>query len=175
MRGEQSGRLSRLSASLGSPPLARGTVHSLIRAFALRGITPACAGNSVIQGKAYQYPGDHPRLRGEQGEGQKESPPREGSPPLARGTVPAVSIVFLRQGITPACAGNSAATCRRLSSVGDHPRLRGEQHLRASSSGFQLGSPPLARGTARAAALCPCACGITPACAGNSRYHKFRA
>ena len=147
LRGEQPVHKQPPYCRAGSPPLARGTARSMRVPRLPWGITPACAGNSVIQGKAYQYPGDHPRLRGEQGEGQKESPPREGSPPLARGTVPAVSIVFLRQGITPACAGNSAATCRRLSSVGDHPRLRGEQFAFRLFAGLVAGSPPLARGT----------------------------
>ena len=53
--------------------------------------------------------------------------------------------------------------------------MRGEQ-IFAGSAGFQLsGSPPLARGTARLRGSDVVSCGITPACAGNSRAaHQSR-
>ena len=49
----------------------------------------------------------------------------------------------------------------------DHPRLRGEQLTRAGRVVREMGSPPLARGTARRYAHGVLLPGITPACAGN--------
>ena len=50
----------------------------------------------------------------------------------------------------------------------DHPRLRGEQRMLGGRDPQQMGSPPLARGTAAPAAPSIVTSGITPACAGNS-------
>ena len=94
-------------------------------------------------------------------------PPYPGSPPLARGTDEFADQRRKHTRITPACAGNrqSARWCtlRRK----DHPRLRGEQTLRAWRCFSRRGSPPLARGTAIYTALPPATRRITPACAGN--------
>ena len=91
-----------------------------------------------------------------------------GSPPLARGTAPAVRLSCCLAGITPACAGNRRNHHSRRRRRGDHPRLRGEQLLLRQEYIQMEGSPPLARGTEYA----PCSGRgegrITPACAGNS-------
>ena len=49
----------------GSPPLARGKVNVAVRFRSVIGITPACAGKSVIQVMIVAHGKDHPRLRGE--------------------------------------------------------------------------------------------------------------
>ena len=53
-----------------------------------------------------------------------------------------------RSRITPACAGNSAAAPWRQKSPGDHPRVCGEQSIKAASEASMEGSPPRVRGTA---------------------------
>ena len=92
----------------------------------------------------------------------------EGSPPLARGTGGTEHSEIRGAGITPACAGNRCTYCHKRLRVEDHPRLRGEQLQRARRLYKTLGSPPLARGTARAELSRGHDRGITPACAGNS-------
>ena len=72
---------------------------------------------------------------------------REGSPPLARGTALALLHRHLRDGITPACAGNSTPPYTGIRPLWDHPRLRGEQFPRQPRDKLFKGSPPLARGT----------------------------
>ena len=54
----------------------------------------------------------------------------------------------------------------------DHPRLRGEQWARCSSSSMVLGSPPLARGKVTLMALTASSSGITPACAGKRMINE---
>ena len=73
----------------------------------MKGITPACAGNSLSPSKKGWFFEDHPRLRGEQRMVLPLNARDMGSPPLARGTgIPDTCNPGTR-GITPACAGNS--------------------------------------------------------------------
>ena len=91
------------------------------------GITPACAGNSVVCGYCSRGAWDHPRLRGEQITETLRDGDFAGSPPLARGTDVSASVPSAYSGITPACAGNSTDAAGSSTAEGDHPRLRGEQ------------------------------------------------
>ena len=187
MCGEQSTLRARASASLGSPPLARGTVlASKVGSLPIR-ITPACAGNSPQSCLRVATYHNHPRLRGEQVYHATHTLQMSGSPPLARGTAGNRRFFKPLPGITPACAGNSKCIAYKKVSLGitpacagnslfvligaylarDHPRLRGEQYISPSQSTISLGSPPLARGTELVSTLAPLSYRITPACAGN--------
>ena len=137
-----------MTASPGSPPLARGTDAARCHLCAAAGITPACAGNRLTLYTTARRSQDHPRLRGEQ--------------PLAELTYDG------KPGITPACAGNSGRGLRAVCNYRDHPRLRGEQRLHGTYGRFYQGSPPLARGTGSAGLYSAQPSRITPACAGNS-------
>ena len=66
LRGEQAPQARGIGHQDGSPPLARGTVHTQDVRGTLFGITPACAGNSPYFASLRTRPRDHPRLRGEQ-------------------------------------------------------------------------------------------------------------
>ena len=155
----------------GSPPLARGTAkHGLNPSVVIR-ITPACAGNSYFFSAPLKRRGDHPRLRGEQSLKPWRYRTRQGSPPLARGTVDIFGTAQVGTGITPACAGNSGLYLAPRPVLRDHPRLRGEQSTDIYRNTVKQGSPPLARGTAEHMHATPGNCGITPACAGNRRRY----
>ena len=107
LRGEYTVGALLIPSSLGSPPLARGIHTNALLKDLCYGITPACAGNTNRRAKESGLPKDHPRLRGEyllQGSLHGAS---LGSPPLARGIHPLVSIHTPTRGITPACAGNT--------------------------------------------------------------------
>ena len=168
MRGEQSKSHSEYSATLGSPPLARGTETLKAIYWSLMGITPACAGNSSKKNPLFAFDWDHPRLRGEQPDYAGHLPDIIGSPPLARGTAYCSGYGFAYLGITPACAGNRQSMKLKYALYQDHPRLRGEQHMTDDKTVKELGSPPLARGTVPLARKRRVRHGITPACAGNS-------
>ena len=133
------------------------------------GITPACAGNSILSRSLAASTRDHPRLRGEQKIFFARFLPAKGSPPLARGTVHIQTRTTTSCRITPACAGNSVYLLSIMCCKRDHPRLRGEQLATTVGAQHILGSPPLARGTEGGAQMRPPQGRITPACAGNSR------
>ena len=154
---------------MGSPPLARGTVLSTSQQVRPYGITPACAGNRCSSMYIVSPPWDHPRLRGEQKLRHGLFAARVGSPPLARGTGCCAPLLSPLSRITPACAGNSKRSEKRVETHRDHPRLRGEQENAMLILQHFAGSPPLARGTGFSIATKSVISGITPACAGN-RY-----
>ena len=169
MRGEQVSIHIRCRMTLGSPPLARGTVITRHHHIRSGEITPACAGNSGCPLQCQKFGGDHPRLRGEQFSCGHTATIELGSPPLARGTVNCLARVGQDGRITPACAGNRTVYKLRKLGKGDHPRLRGEQASTIDGTYTHIGSPPLARGTDRGSHHPHGRNGITPACAGNSR------
>ena len=127
LRGEQYINNNARISTIGSPPLARGTVWSGLRDTWDSRITPACAGNSEKSRRFSILLRDHPRLRGEQGMYCLYIGNRMGSPPLARGTVRSPEDFPYCSGITPACAGNRECIVCILAIEWDHPRLRGEQ------------------------------------------------
>ena len=69
-----------------------------------------------------------------------------GSPPLARGVLPAATLGALTRRITPACAGSTVCAINGTSTIEDHPRLRGEYLSIVADAIRGKGSPPLARG-----------------------------
>ena len=76
----------------------------------------------------------------------------------------------LEKGITPAYAGKSYQSIHGGKNCQDHPRLCGEKSDRSATCFFRSGSPPPMRGKVTASELVVCACGITPAYAGKSRF-----
>ena len=104
--GEQCASVEVFSALWGSPPRVRGTVPGDPSGKPEEGITPACAGNSLLSFWGSGPAKDHPRVCGEQ-----RGPPGQGgsllgSPPRVRGTEKKKPLAFYCLGITPACAGN---------------------------------------------------------------------
>ena len=150
LRGEQKAYRRMQAEGAGSPPLARGTDAARGHLCAAAGITPACAGNSLLWPRTCRPWRDHPRLRGEQDIRRSKIDGWRGSPPLARGTVHVDFLESLQIGITPACAGNRRQVYHQSPQCWDHPRLRGEQCRPYRQCAEPWGSPPLARGTADA-------------------------
>ena len=126
MRGEHPDTLMVMLRAIGSPPHARGTRDLRRPAVAVRGITPACAGNTERGGAMQRNDEDHPRMRGEHSLLRDFQSLFGGSPPHARGTRAQFAVARRGVRITPACAGNT--TGRRSPPAGDwdHPRMRGE-------------------------------------------------
>ena len=153
---------------LGSPPLARGIPPRLHNLRINKGITPACAGNTGCLLSPQSYRRDHPRLRGEYANTNVSMMGETGSPPLARGIPKTGDAVDLKQGITPACAGNTFIPLKLCGRTEDHPRLRGEYRVELSIRLELTGSPPLARGIRLYRLNLLSNKRITPACAGNT-------
>ena len=111
---------------MGSPPLARGIRDISNLKDGLYRITPACAGNTYCLWSVRSKDGDHPRLRGEYNADSMSEWLLPGSPPLARGILPARLPEQENYRITPACAGNTLQVPFLFVRNEDHPRLRGE-------------------------------------------------
>ena len=95
-----------------------------------------------------------------------------GSPPLARGPRDPRRGEDRHPGITPACAGTTTLTKGSGVMLKDHPRLRGDHWTYLGILTGLIGSPPLARGPPVVAIGAVMIVGITPACAGTTRYRR---
>ncbi len=133
----------------GSSPRVRGTLRQFRDPIDVRGIIPACAGNTQSLLKMLPAIRDHPRVCGEHMVGYLAGTDATGSSPRVRGTRSAAIIGLFELGIIPACAGNTAAGSAGRSGVWDHPRVCGE-HTMLKNLGLPLvGSSPRVRGTRR--------------------------
>ena len=145
----------------------RGKVVSFLRCDEHVGITPACAGKSGPVSCGARPSWDHPRMCGEKSSSAASSKDWSGSPPHVRGKVEKSKIMELRKGITPACAGKSAAPETLRPRSEDHPRMCGEKPFKKMRAVKELGSPPHVRGKDADRGLRLHAGRITPACAGK--------
>ena len=125
-RGEHTPGTPRRCSSIGSSPLARGTLDAVVAVAHVGRFIPAGAGNTYCKGLTAPASPVHPRWRGEHFSPAAASSCSTGSSPLARGILaialdPAESARFI-----PAGAGNTARTGSRRDCCAVHPRWRGE-------------------------------------------------
>ena len=85
MRGEDRRDAGQSEMVAGSPPHARGRRIDLAAPMGTPGITPACAGKTILHGPKGPSPRDHPRMRGEDDSAGSSGRILVGSPPHARG------------------------------------------------------------------------------------------
>ena len=114
---------------------------------------------------------NYPRLRGEYDTLDAQSSNALELPPLARGIRGVVSVQAANWGITPACAGNTLGRLLVELVLLNYPRLRGEYSASAAFSFFSMELPPLARGILLPLISAVLSVGITPACAGNTKWN----
>ena len=154
-------------ATPGSPPRVRGKETALRNLSRNMGITPACAGKSILPSATRWPRRDHPRVCGEKRDISGNRGNRRGSPPRVRGKGRRPARFFAHSGITPACAGKRQRFSSRCECRGDHPRVCGEKFLMPTIVYYGQGSPPRVRGKGSGHALLALLIGITPACAGK--------
>ena len=87
-----------------------------------------------------------------------------------RGKEVGVSGDGLQLGITPAYAGKSSPGLSDMHANGDHPRMCGEKARTLIVEDEPQGSPPHVRGKVLHIPLLYRLLGITPACAGKSKW-----
>ena len=85
MCGEKKLRRRGTSCCLGSPPHVRGKALRKYWQTNSAGITPACAGKSMMQSRTATAARDHPRMCGEKSSGCRMYSVVPGSPPHVRG------------------------------------------------------------------------------------------
>ena len=135
----------------------------------MEGLIPARAGNTKLVTVHIGFLRAHPRSRGEHHSVWKTAPVKMGSSPLARGTLPRSDVDYVRGGLIPARAGNTAWFHAMPLFWGAHPRSRGEHEPGCGDDGAGLGSSPLARGTLQEIKAPHAYGGLIPARAGNTR------
>ena len=107
-------------------------------------------------------------MRGEHTKRYESLETCKGSSPHARGTHDKIHAGNIKNGIIPACAGNTMTCTIPGRSARDHPRMRGE-HSGVNVLKFSVGgSSPHARGTLIRRRQGRRGQGIIPACAGNT-------
>ena len=155
-----------------------------------RGIIPAYAGSTDGRARLENAPKDHPRIRGEHIEIRSEysiivpDHPRirgehgvrgyqrvidRGSSPHTRGARLPLGAPAWAAGIIPAYAGSTSTHFFLFWSYSDHPRIRGEHHLRQDGLLFGAGSSPHTRGARKNQSKGEAQCRIIPAYAGSTR------
>ena len=146
----------------------RGKGADHLRSEVCLGITPACAGKSLLARTSSACPWDHPRVCGEKRQNLGPHTARKGSPPRMRGKVNQYVHDELRLGITPACAGKRRQPVHRATPRQDHPRVCGEKFFLLCCCAILKGSPPRMRGKDCVSNERTDHGGITPAYAGKS-------
>ena len=130
------------------------------------GITPACAGTTIMWFTKNVSDKDHPRLCGDHRASALILSCHPGSPPPVRGPLQQVLLIAFILRITPACAGTTRLDALRLHLKWDHPRLCGDHHRKRKLVDPLQGSPPPVRGPHNLSLVGGEQVGIPPACAG---------
>ena len=131
----------------GSSPRVRGTQSPDWTSPRRSGIIPACAGNTTPSERSSPLTRDHPRVCGEHIGDLGTFEFIEGSSPRVRGTRLRARLRRLRNGIIPACAGNTSSWLPRIKCLRDHPRVCGEHITSTEGTAESTGSSPRVRGT----------------------------
>ena len=121
--GENKKRQVRAAVMKGSPPRVRGKLDLRVIFHSAQGITPACAGKTVVDCVAAGDGGDHPRVCGENSAFAVWYIAPMGSPPRVRGKPRGFHTNCGAAGITPACAGKTLRKWR-ISVVDPSPQPR---------------------------------------------------
>ena len=153
----------------GSPPRVRELQELRHRRPAQPGITPACAGITLLIAGGDRVHQDHPRVCGNYPVLVATLVLILGSPPRVR-ELPRkrFSLIFV-QGITPACAGITKRGNDFDQYPEDHPRVCGNYFSSSFEDSIHSGSPPRVRELPIKATITIPTARITPACAGITK------
>ena len=167
-RGENSRSSLILVLWSGSSPLTRGKQVAVRCARRVGGLIPAHAGKTGRRQVCASGWGAHPRSRGENLARLTAIENATGSSPLTRGKLRRATRRGGCTGLIPAHAGKTTSRGAGRSSLGAHPRSRGENKDGAGKDLIRWGSSPLTRGKP---AWCFGVCGVRgliPAHAGKT-------
>ncbi len=129
----------------GSPPRVREELLSLEFLSSFSRITPACAGKTAQQTAFHTVRWDHPRVCGKNTQMMDAAQNVKGSPPRVREKLGGTKQPHNLIGITPACAGKTAASHYGWCRAWDHPRVCGKNQVWDDAHEGQKGSPPRVR------------------------------
>ena len=141
--------------------------------FILHGITPACAGKTLVPKLMHVDEWDHPRVCGKNAALRIRPNVLAGSPPRVREKRQIVTFNLPNAGITPACAGKTVCQHFWLKNIWDHPRVCGKNALNTINDVGTFGSPPRVREKRWSRPRFQSWYGITPACAGKTKRRQI--
>ncbi len=146
VRGDDRVREKLSASTVGSPPRAWGRFPLGRGGQFQPRFTPACVGTMACMRAAVTYGSVHPRVRGDDREGNIPCRSEVGSPPRAWGRFS--FNLGLSRGIrfTPACVGTMARPRLRERHTPVHPRVRGDDASIHDTRCAITGSPPRAWG-----------------------------
>ena len=153
---------------LGSPPHVRERLPAPLGPDDEAGITPACAGKTLIARIRSAKIWDHPRMCGKDYWSSHCFICFLGSPPHVRERLILFQSCAAGFGITPACAGKTLSAPPGVIRNGDHPRMCGKDLLFLLLTRDGEGSPPHVRERLVLSSLVTVVFRITPACAGKT-------
>ena len=169
MRGENTIEVFINSLNTGTSPRARGKPPRMAGVVMAGGNIPACAGKTVIDHPDSEGGGEHPRVRGENGQPEKFYAHPRGTSPRARGKLVCHPLIGFLQRNIPACAGKTGSPAGSKIEAEEHPRVRGENKSQTDSKPYANGTSPRARGKRELWHGTKTAAGNIPACAGKTR------
>ena len=172
IRGEHFFSIYLASDSAGSSPHTRGALLRGDAFCGVPGIIPAYAGSTPSRSGRQRSPRDHPRIRGEHRLFTEYERRGGGSSPHTRGARLRRQRCDSGIGIIPAYAGSTRARHRRCAAARDHPRIRGEHHMRVGHLPSTTGSSPHTRGAPRASSTRGRQGRIIPAYAGSTTQQQ---
>ena len=144
--GENDETESMRSENKGSSPRVRGKRFTSRAVIAGAGLIPACAGKTGERAWRACHRGAHPRVCGENPGVQAGAPGQEGSSPRVRGKLHEAAGGRLGLRLIPACAGKTRRRARTDFQSRAHPRVCGENSVRATLPPPLGGSSPRVRG-----------------------------
>ena len=145
-RGENSAARSFCSLAAGSSPLTRGKQVPVTHAPDPSRLIPAHAGKTRTLDTRERERSAHPRSRGENASVAASEEMFRGSSPLTRGKLRRIQRLSRGRRLIPAHAGKTVGVDNVGYGVQAHPRSRGENRRRRTSSRSSVGSSPLTRG-----------------------------
>ena len=125
-RGENAALSTSCTSVVGSSPLTRGKRRTRLEARGCRGLIPAHAGKTRASPQPASQRRAHPRSRGENVDGERETAEEWGSSPLTRGKRRIAPSFPRPSGLIPAHAGKTWITPSLGLALWAHPRSRGE-------------------------------------------------
>ena len=169
IRGEHENLPAPGQPGVGSSPHTRGAHPVAVAVGVGPRIIPAYAGSTA---ETIQNPSnhrDHPRIRGEHFQVSFQFPLGAGSSPHTRGAHRDTNRAYADMGIIPAYAGSTCSSRLGVESCRDHPRIRGEHHVKRSRLRRIFGSSPHTRGAQPGVSNGELLQGIIPAYAGSTK------
>ena len=146
MGGENAPGIASASWFQGSSPRGRGKHVREAKVQDSLGLIPAWAGKTIEIGVAVSAARAHPRVGGENRDGDRDALTLHGSSPRGRGKLLEADFQMTYNRLIPAWAGKTRTRRPGSTGTGAHPRVGGENSHHQHTGRSPMGSSPRGRG-----------------------------